>query len=71
MFMAPWSRNRLKKMPGAEAGAGWEKNQEPQPFKKKSVGVGIVVGINTPRLGGEFGVIEKTCHLFAIGELTE
>ena len=29
VFLAPWSRSRLKKKPGA--GAGWEKNQEPEP----------------------------------------
>ena len=34
MFLAPWSRSRLKKKPGA--GAAWEKNQEPEPLEKKA-----------------------------------
>ena len=34
MFLNPWSRSRLKKMPGT--GAVWEKNQEPEPLEKKS-----------------------------------
>ena len=38
MFLAPWSRSRLKKKPGAGAGAALEKNQdpEPEPLEKKS-----------------------------------
>jgi len=31
VFLAPWSRSRLKKQPGA--GAAWKKNQEPEPQK--------------------------------------
>ena len=34
VFLAPWSRSRLKRKP--EAGAAWEKNQEPEPLEKKS-----------------------------------
>ena len=36
VFLAPWSRSRSKKIPGA--GAAWEKNQEPEPepLEKKS-----------------------------------
>ena len=32
VFLAPWSRSRLKKKPGA--GAAWKKSQEPEPLKK-------------------------------------
>ena len=33
VFLAPWSRSRSKKIPGAGAGAAWEKNREPEPLK--------------------------------------
>ena len=33
VFLAPWSRSRLKRKPGA--GAACEKNQEPEPLEKK------------------------------------
>ena len=32
--LAPWSRSRSKKIPGA--GAALEKNEEPEPLEKKS-----------------------------------
>jgi len=35
VFLAPWSRSRFKKKPGAGARAAWEKSQEPEPLEKK------------------------------------
>jgi len=33
VFLAPWNQSRLKKKPGAGAGAAWKKSQEPEPLK--------------------------------------
>ena len=43
MFLAPWSRSRLKKKQEPEPEPLGEKNQEPEPLEKKS-GAGAGAG---------------------------
>ena len=47
MFLAPWSRSRLKKKQGA--GAAWKKSQEPEPAGEYN----LTFALPPPQGGGE------------------
>ena len=67
MFLAAWSqsRSRLKKKPGARAGAAWEKIRSRSRMKKKS-GAGAAKKIaGSPALTSRLSMKQKNARAFA------